>query len=352
MSEVNALNPAAVNATAQEAAAIQSRAPSAEEIAATDAIQNEALDRAVSLEDYTTRVVVVAIGAHDRATFNGVSAVALRLAMRQAKVTAGNGLYSPEADDFILNSIYLDAALSGKQIFRNSKDSTDSQDKVAEIVAETDMAKKRALAVDYVMKFGKGKKLVKGIALLRQDGMRLATYMREHAGEVINTCASLAGEHRAVAKLWRSAVMNRMGDTYAKLSDKLETLYGNPNKGKGGKGKKSDTPAPAETAETPAPAETVNAGSFATSNDATDADKIAAIFDIVETLSAEGFAALVARVNEEAAARANATVTDAEFSEVSEETAETAETGAPLMLAAPIVAETVKRNRGGRRRAA
>jgi hypothetical protein len=366
------LHTATVTATEAQAAAIEAKLPTAEEMAATDAAQDAALDAAVSLEDYTTRVVVVAIGAHDRATFNGVSAVALRLCMKQARVNA-IALIDPQTDEFVFNSIYFDAALSGKVIFRNTKDTTDSADKVAEIVAARDagdMNKARSLAAEYVMKFGKGRKLTKGLALLRQDGMRLATYMRDNNAALINTCAAMVkdkGEHKLCAQTWRKSVLSTFGDTFAAMSDKLETLYANPNKGKGAakggnkgatKAKEAETVAP----EAVAAAENAPAAPFHLSNDATDADRIKAIFDIVEGLSAFGFDSLVQRINAEAASRAAmeaageaarkareaAETVDAEFSEVSETVEADA---APLALPAPVVVVR-KARKGAARKAA
>jgi hypothetical protein len=332
-----ALNPAKVTTTAAEAATIERRAPTPAEALATDtdAELEALLDKAETLEAYVNRLGVSAVGAHDKTTWRGIVAIAMRLVIKQARVTAHNSFYIPSEDDAVFQQFYLEVAKSGRMVWRDVDGKTASMDAVAAIVAETDAAKQTKLIREYVYEFGTGANKAKGaksrqpvktIATLKQDATRLATWFRDNMPVVVAEVNSLRQSPADAYALFRDEVIKNFTATASTLCSRLEAKYGTK---RGTKAPELDGTKRIKAKET-ATDETVTAPATATSPVAlltapvaeaaapaapvavapaaplTTDQMFSAIFDMVETMDDDTFANLYRRMFDENAARREA----------------------------------------------
>lgn len=166
------------NATNALAANDAPRAPTADELAETNALQDARLAQAESLQSYTVSAFVSGVHRVYSWKLKAVLGLSARYLAEQVAASLTDGDYSEQKDAFVWNQVAVDLALSGVMIWRGTESAMES------LAALSGKAAKD-FARSYVKREGdfsgdasKGWKLADSIQDLKSDADTLRDFVR------------------------------------------------------------------------------------------------------------------------------------------------------------------------------
>lgn len=302
------------------ATATDTRAPTAEEIAATNVLQSATEKFADTIQTRSATLAIASLGAAESSTHSAVSMLALNLCGEQIRALLTDQNYDPQKDGWIFTrDILVPVAKAGRMIYRGTESHAAAiaaintkLDRLSGDALKTAETERNKLAAEYVKLKHTGEtrngkpvntKLIDSLQTLRTYGTRLAAFMRLNHAPVIVECARAASVESAET-MWNAKVGESLSAQWGVMQSRLAEWHDMAKSGeKAEKAAKSDK---GETATAPE-----SATSQEPAGELTETEKLAAIIAAVDTLSIDALMTLQAHIN----AKVGATVSTAESAE-------------------------------------
>jgi hypothetical protein len=296
------------------ATATDTRAPTAEEIAATNVLQSATEKFADTIQTRSATLAIASLGAAETSTHSAVSMLALNLCGEQIRALLTDQNYDPQKDGWIFTrDILVPVAKAGRMIYRGTEDKAGAiaalnakLDRLSGDALKTAESERNKLAAEYVklkhtgeVKNGKpvNTKLIDSLQTLRTYGTRLAAFMRLNHAPVIVECARAASVESAET-MWNTKVGEALSAQWGVMQSRLAEWHDMA------KAETSAKEKPEAKAEATAPE---SATSQEPAGELTETEKLAAIIAAVDTLSIDALMTLQAHIN----AKVGATVSEA-----------------------------------------
>jgi hypothetical protein len=281
------------------------RAPTAEEIAATNVIQSATEKYADTIQTRAAALAIESLGAAESSTYKAVAMLGLNLCGEQIRAVLTDNNYDPAKDAWIFTrDILVPVAKAGKMIWRgteshaaaimalNAKLYRAGGDELKALESERNKLAAEYVKLKHTGESRNGKpvnvKLIDSLSTLKTYGVRLAGFMRINYAPTILECAKAASVESAET-MWNGKVSELLSGQWGIMQSRLAEWHEMAKGESSGKAKaeaKAEATAPESANATAEPAAEL-----------TESEKLAAIKAAIETLSIDAMMELQAFIN-------------------------------------------------------